>query len=72
MDYIVIEIQKGDGLASTIVNVYSDMEHASQQYHTILAAASVSTVPVHSAAILNEQGRQIKYECYMHEQATEE
>ena len=63
--YVVLEIQKGDTVA-TLANAYETENLANQQYHTILAAASVSNVPVHSAIILAEDATPIKYESFTH------
>ena len=63
--YIVIEIQKDDQVA-TIVNSYADRNVAEQKYHQILAAASVSSVQIHSAVMLEEDGRLLKRETYSH------
>lgn len=63
--YIVIEIQKNDQVA-TIVNSYADRNVAEQKYHQILAAASVSSVQIHSAVMLEEDGRLLKRETYSH------
>lgn len=69
--YIVIEIQTGDSVA-TIVNSYADRNAAENKYHTVLAAAAVSTVPKHGAVMLTDEGVRLKGECYIHEQEQEE
>ena len=69
--YIVIELQTNETTAA-ITTVYNDLNTARQQYHTILAAAAVSKVPVHAAVILSETGGLIAREAYTHgsEEAT--
>lgn len=67
MNYIVIEAQTNNDTTNTITNTYSYYPVAEQAYHTILAAAAVSTVPIHSASMLTERGNLVKYECYEHE-----
>lgn len=73
MVYIVIEIQateeteQSPATAATIVNTYTDRAVAEQKYHNVLAAASVSAVPVHSAVMLTGDGTRIKGETYRHE-----
>ena len=64
--YIVIEIQKTSSVA-TIVNSYETRNEAESKYHTILAYAAISNIPKHCAALLTEDGEQIKYECFEHE-----
>ena len=65
--FIVIEIQKNqNGQVATLVNSYEDRNTAEQKYHQVLAAAAVSSLPVHTAAMLMEDGYQIKHESYSH------
>lgn len=55
--YIVIEIQEiSDESVGVLTNTYTDYWTAQQKYHMILAAAAVSALPVHSAAILDQFG----------------
>jgi hypothetical protein len=64
-DYIVVEVQTNDaGKVATIVTAYDDYWTAQQKYHTILAAASVSALPVHTAVILSPYGDIIDKKCY--------
>ena len=66
--YIVIELQTiNDSQVANIVNVYTEQKVAEQKYHTILAAAAVSSLPCHAAVMLDEKGRMIKSEYYTHE-----
>lgn len=61
MIYIVLEIQSNGETASVIPWSYKDdYEGAMAKFHTILAAAAVSTVPIHSAVIIDDQGNVIK------------
>ena len=64
--FIVMEIQKGASV-STIVNTYETRNEAEQKYHTVLAYAAVSSVPQHSAVMLNDNGSYIKSETFDHE-----
>ena len=63
---IVMEIQKSDKVA-TIVTAYEDRDEAESKYHTILASASKSKVPVHSAVMITDDGYYVKSESYKHE-----
>ena len=66
--FIVIELQTiNDSQVANIVNVYTDQKVAEQKYHTILAAAAVSSLPCHAAVMLDEKGRIIKSEYYTHD-----
>lgn len=65
--YIVIEIQtNADGTVGTIVNSYDSRLQAESKYHQILASAALSTVPVHAAVILTNEGRMVSFESYDH------
>lgn len=64
MNYIVIEMQTTGETTLTLVNTYDNYPQAEQKYHTVLAAAAVSTVPLHSASMLTERGNLAKHVCY--------
>lgn len=65
--YIVIEIQtNSEGVVSTLVYQYDNLNSAESKFHTILASASVSNVPVHTAAIITNAGVTIRAESYNH------
>ena len=66
MAYLVLEIQSGDNVATTI-NDYDNLNQAESKYHQILTSAALSEVPKHSAMILNDDGQLLKVECYNHE-----
>ena len=67
MSYIVIEIQtNSDGTVGNLVNAYADRMQAEQQYHTVLASAAVSALPVHAAVLLTNDGRLIASQAYHH------
>ena len=68
MKYIVIEIQKAaDGsIAIPPVGTYDTFFAAAAAYHTILAAAAVSAVPVHSAVMLTDTGTQVRMDTFDH------
>ena len=64
--YIVIEIQTSNTVA-TLVSSYEDRNQAESKYHQILTAAALSSVPKHSAVLMNDVGQTIKNETYIHE-----
>ena len=65
--YIVIEIQKNaDNEISTIVTSYENTREAQSHYYSILAAAAISALPVHTAIILSEKGLPVMYQSYDH------
>lgn len=68
MKYLVIEIQKSsDGtIAVPPIGSYDNFFDAMSAYHTILASAAISQVPVHTALILNEVGQEIRLDSFNH------
>ena len=67
--YVVLEIQtNADGTIGSLVTSYDNKLEAENKYHTVLAYAAVSNLPVHAAVILTNEGRTVKTEMYMHEQ----
>lgn len=55
--FIVMEIQvNAEGQVATLVSTYGTLAQAMNKYYTILAFAVVSTVPKHSAVILDQMG----------------
>lgn len=70
--YLVIEMQKqSDGTIAQITTSYTDRNTAEQKYHEILSFAAVSSIPIHTAVILSEEGSLIKKESYRHEEVTQ-
>ena len=73
MTYLVIEIQKNtDGVVGNFVWTYTNINEAESKFHSVLASAAISTLPVHSCALLNESGFVIKSQSYNHEVELEE
>jgi len=65
--FLVIEIQKtSEGVVSNIVTNYTDKNQAESAYYTILASAAVSTVAVHTAMIIDDQGALYASRSYTH------
>lgn len=73
MNYIIIESQTTDGVTAVIKTVKPTYETAEQEYHTKLAYAAVSNVPLHAVTMLTENGKMVTHQCYDHRApATEE
>lgn len=64
MKYLVIELQSNNGSVANIVTDFPDRLQAESKYHTILAAAAVSAVPVHSAVLMTDEGFVLMADCY--------
>lgn len=66
MNYIVIEAQTNGNTTATLIDTFADPNLAESKYHMVLAAAAVSKVEKHTAALLDETGYCIKSQCYEH------
>ena len=66
MSYITFEIQNTNGTVGTITKTFEDRLQAESDYHTILASAAISSVPVHSAALMTDEGFMLESKCYKH------
>ncbi len=65
--YIVVELQKNEtGVVSNIVTAHATIAEAESHYYSVLAAAAISTIPVHSAIIVSEEGFPVRNQCYKH------
>lgn len=67
--YIVMEIQtNAEGQVATLINQYEEINNAESKFHQILASASISEVPVHTAVLMTEKGVTVRAEYYDHGQ----
>jgi len=65
MKYIVLEIQtNANGEVGNLLTAYDERSAAENKYYTILAAAALSELPVHSAMILTNLGTIVKSETF--------
>lgn len=72
MAYLVVEMQTyQDDTHGALKDEFDDIALAEQKYHTVLAAAAVSSCKIHSAALLDFSGRLLKREQYTHEEQEE-
>lgn len=71
--FIVVEIQvNADGTAGALVTSFADQNAAESAYHTILAAAAVSSLPKHGAIMFSDEGFPLMHACYKHAHPDEE
>ena len=67
MKYIVIELQKNaEGQVANLITAHNTLAEAESKFYSILAAAAINDVPVHSAIIVSEEGFPVKHQCYKH------
>ena len=64
--FYVIEIQTTGSTGAVISYSYANQPDAEAQYHTLLAVAAKSAVPIHSVLLLGADGFRIKGETYYH------
>ncbi len=70
--FIVLEIQTFDdgSIAMLPAITKASREEAESAYHSILAAAAVSALPMHAAIIMANDGHEIEHKAYTHQQET--
>lgn len=67
--YIVMEIQtNASGEVATLINQFDNINNAESKFHQILASASISEIPVHTAVLMDEKGVTYRAESYDHGQ----
>ena len=67
MKYIVIEIQTNqDGTVGNIVWDYDSRYEAESKYHSILASAALSSLPCHTAVLVQSDGMLLTADHYDH------
>jgi len=67
MKYIVIELQTGtDGKVANIVTDHDTLAEAQHKYYAVLSAAAISTVSVHAAVLMDNQGFALEGKAFNH------
>lgn len=65
MKYLTVEIQTTvDGSVAQITAVHQTEAEAASAYHTVLAAAALSSLPAHGCVLLDSSGRLVASQCY--------
>lgn len=66
--YTIIEMQTENAQTAVVTPITRDTrDEAESEWHRIMSTAAMSTVDIHSAVILNEEGQIIKTGCYKHD-----
>ena len=65
--FIVLELQATSDNVSHIFTVYNSQAEAESNYHLVLSAAAISTIPSHSALLMTADGQVLRSETYKHE-----
>lgn len=67
MKYLVVEVQtSAEGAVGTIPFSFNTKDEADAKYHTLLAVASVSNVPIHCVYMLSNDGHFLNSESHFH------
>ena len=67
--FIIHEMQTtGTQTALVPAKTYTDRNEAESAYHGVLAAAAISSVPVHAVVLMDEHGNTLRREFYEHTQ----
>ena len=72
MNYIIVELQTTGSTTAHIVTKHATRAEAESKFHQVLSAAAISSVPVHAAVMLGEDGMPIRNEVYRHDSAQEQ
>lgn len=64
--YLILEIQKSEGIITTFVTTYDNRNKAESKYYEILSEATESSYDGHGATLLTEKGQAIRSEYYDH------
>ena len=72
MKTILLETQlNSNGTLGTLITDYDDINNAQSSFHTVMAAANLSTLPRHGAVLMSSSGRLIRKECCYHHTETD-
>lgn len=65
--FILIEMQKNGSQAALLpARTFTDKNEAESAYYSILAAAAISAVEVHSVVMMDDHGNTVKHDFYEH------
>ena len=65
--FIVIELQKNGNQMGNIVTAHETLQDAQHKFHTVAAAAAISSIEKHSVVLLNDDGFTIERITFEHE-----
>ena len=71
--YIILELQANDNWTTVVTPIQTAEEknEAMSKYHGILFSAAISSVPCHTAMVIDERGQCLARETYVHLQNNE-
>ena len=66
--FVVLELQTNEnGSIGSLIYTYNSRAEAESKYHSVLSAAAISDVPVHTAVMMDNRGMNIFSQHYLHE-----
>lgn len=71
--YIVLEVQKyldGTGAIVNPIPTFDTLPEAESCWHSKLAAACISPVPIHTVILMDDDANTIRRETYLHQAAS--
>ena len=69
MKYLVIELQTdAEGNVAHLVTSHDTLNGAESKFHTVLAYAATSELPMHAASLVRSDGALLRHEFYEHAQ----
>ena len=66
--FIVIELQRNGNQMGNIVTAHETLQDAQHKFHTVAAAAAISSVEKHSVVLLDDDGFIIERTIFEHKQ----
>lgn len=66
--FIVIELQRNGNQMDNIVTAHETLQDAQHKFHTVAAAAAISSVEKHSVVLLDDDGFIIERTIFEHKQ----
>ena len=64
--YSIIELQTNGDSTAHLYFTAASRDEAMSKYHSVLAAAAISSVDYHACVVLNEEGVTIARDAYIH------
>lgn len=65
MKYLVMEIQtNADGTVGTLITQKETLNEAQSTYYSILSAAAISALPLHSAVLMTSEGISLEWKSF--------
>ena len=64
--YYIIEIQQTNDVPAILTQTAETKNEALSKFHLIMASAALSSVEYHTCVVMDEQGKYLERECFIH------